>query len=99
MLQQWANMVDAWIAGTEFTPVVFQSKVAASLTVSLLTTTLIAVRAAMKPAGDCLCDEEAQGWNRVGHMPLRPTGARAVCNLGVRKTFVVERSFFWSRHG
>lgn len=53
----------------------------------------------MKPVGDCLSDEPAQGWNRVGHMPLCPTGARAVCNLGVRKTFVVEGSFFWSRHG
>ena len=53
----------------------------------------------MKPAGDCLCDEEAQGWNRVWHMPLCPCGGREGRNLGVRKAFLVERGFFWSRHG
>lgn len=54
---------------------------------------------AMKPAGDCFCDEEAQGWNRVGHMPLCPSGGREARNPGVRKALVVERGFFWSRHG
>lgn len=71
----------------------------ANLTVSLLAPTSAAARTAMKPAGDGLCDEQAQGWNRVGHMPLCPSGGREGRNPGVRKAFVVERSFFWSRHG
>lgn len=64
----------------------------ASLTVSLPAST--AAGTAMKPAGDCFCDEEAQGWNRVGHMPLCPSGGREARNPGVRKALVVERGFF-----
>ena len=70
-----------------------------SLTVPLPASTATAARAARKPAGDGLCDEKAQGWNRVGHMPLCPSGGREGRNLGVRKAFLVERGFFWSRHG
>ena len=52
----------------------------------------------LKSAGDCLCEEEAQGWNRVRHMALRSSGCREGRNFGVRQAFLVERSFFWSRY-
>ena len=36
----------------------------------------------------------AQRGDGVGHVTLRALGSREVCNLGVGKPFLIERSFF-----
>ena len=70
-----------------------------NLTVSLRIPFPTTARTPLKSAGDCLRYEESQRWNRVRHMSLRSSGCREGRNLRVAKTFLVERRFFWSRHG
>ena len=40
----------------------------------------------------------AQRGDGVGHVTLRAWGSREVCNLRVEKVFLIEWSFFYSRH-
>ena len=66
----------------------------ASTTVSLTPIHHVAAGASREFPDDRPRQSIAQRGDGVGHVTLRALGSREVCNLGVGKPFLIERSFF-----
>ena len=69
-----------------------------STTVSLITTHHVAAGTSREFADDRPRQSIAQRGDGIGHVTLGALGSREVCNLRVGKAFLIEWSFFWSRH-
>ena len=73
-------------------------RVGTSTTVSLITTHHVAAGTSREFPDDRPRQSIAQRGDGIGHVTLGALGSREVCNLRVGKAFLIEWSFFWSRH-